>query len=70
MTQAANIKCAICRTAIELRPQNAYFPFCSARCKQVDLGRWLNEEYSFALTQTSTERSLPDRADSSDDGED
>jgi endogenous inhibitor of DNA gyrase (YacG/DUF329 family) len=20
-------------------------PFCSARCKQVDLGRWLNEEY-------------------------
>lgn len=20
-------------------------PFCSGRCKMVDLGRWLNEEY-------------------------
>ncbi len=20
-------------------------PFCSARCQQVDLGRWLNEDY-------------------------
>jgi endogenous inhibitor of DNA gyrase (YacG/DUF329 family) len=23
----------------------AYRPFCSARCKQVDLGRWLGERY-------------------------
>ncbi len=22
-----------------------YRPFCSARCKLVDLGKWLNEEY-------------------------
>jgi endogenous inhibitor of DNA gyrase (YacG/DUF329 family) len=20
-------------------------PFCSARCRQIDLGKWLNEEY-------------------------
>ncbi|EHL99157.1 hypothetical protein HMPREF9946_03314 [Acetobacteraceae bacterium AT-5844] len=23
----------------------AYRPFCSARCKQVDLGRWLSGDY-------------------------
>ena len=23
------------------------FPFCSARCKAVDLQKWLNEEYKF-----------------------
>jgi hypothetical protein len=23
----------------------ADMPFCSARCAQVDLGRWLNEDY-------------------------
>ncbi len=23
-------------------------PFCSVRCKMVDLGRWLNEEYRVA----------------------
>jgi endogenous inhibitor of DNA gyrase (YacG/DUF329 family) len=22
-----------------------HFPFCSARCKLIDLGRWLGEEY-------------------------
>ena len=23
-------------------------PFCSERCQQLDLGRWLNEEYSIS----------------------
>jgi hypothetical protein len=27
------------------RPDNAYRPFCSERCKQIDLGAWANEEY-------------------------
>ena len=34
-------KCAQCG-----KPQNEkYKPFCSARCAQVDLGKWLNESY-------------------------
>jgi len=34
-------KCAICG-----KPVVAEFrPFCSARCKQVDLNRWLSETY-------------------------
>jgi hypothetical protein len=24
---------------------NRAFPFCSERCKNIDLARWLNEEY-------------------------
>ena len=28
------------------KPAVAQFrPFCSARCKQIDLGKWLNESY-------------------------
>jgi endogenous inhibitor of DNA gyrase (YacG/DUF329 family) len=27
------------------RPQNRAFPFCSPRCKLVDLGKWLDEKY-------------------------
>jgi endogenous inhibitor of DNA gyrase (YacG/DUF329 family) len=27
------------------REKNPEFPFCSARCKAVDLGKWLGEEY-------------------------
>ncbi len=25
---------------------NEYYPFCSLKCKQIDLYKWLNEEYS------------------------
>jgi endogenous inhibitor of DNA gyrase (YacG/DUF329 family) len=28
-----------------LRPSNPYRPFCSARCKGIDLGAWANEEF-------------------------
>ena len=53
-------KCVICRTEIDLRPQNPSFPFCSPRCRQIDLGKWLNEEYSLPIEgEDATERSLP-----------
>jgi uncharacterized protein len=33
--------CPVCR-----KPSDAkYRPFCSRRCADVDLGRWLNESY-------------------------
>ncbi|MBO1074887.1 DNA gyrase inhibitor YacG [Roseomonas marmotae] len=34
-------RCPICGKPSD--PQQR--PFCSARCRQVDLGRWLNEAY-------------------------
>lgn len=39
--------CPICET--EFDPQEApptALPFCSARCKQIDLGRWLGGRYT------------------------
>jgi len=40
---AATSPCPTCRAAV---PADApAFPFCSERCKQVDLGRWFNESY-------------------------
>jgi endogenous inhibitor of DNA gyrase (YacG/DUF329 family) len=38
--------CPICKKDVAPRAQNSAFPFCSVRCKQVDLGKWLNEEYT------------------------
>ena len=52
-------KCPVCRQEVDLRPQNPSFPFCSSRCRMVDLGRWLNEEYRMPISQAGTERSLP-----------
>jgi endogenous inhibitor of DNA gyrase (YacG/DUF329 family) len=39
-------RCIACRKPLPAgEPQR---PFCSVRCKMVDLGRWLNEEYKVA----------------------
>jgi len=44
-------------------------PFCSARCKQIDLGKWLSEDYrvSAPLDPDSYDESLltPSREDNS-----
>ncbi|HWL85533.1 MAG TPA: DNA gyrase inhibitor YacG [Polyangiaceae bacterium] len=38
-------------------------PFCSARCRAIDLGRWLNGEYRIASTDTDGEVPLPKKDD-------
>lgn len=37
--------CPTCRTNFE-PPENQSSPFCSTRCQQIDLGRWLDERNS------------------------
>jgi endogenous inhibitor of DNA gyrase (YacG/DUF329 family) len=39
------VPCPICHGATLPRAQNKAAPFCSPRCKLVDLGRWLDERY-------------------------
>ena len=42
MVSATAKKCPICGKP----PVAAMQPFCSKRCAQVDLGRWLTESYA------------------------
>jgi uncharacterized protein len=37
------LKCPICKK--EVAPGDPDFPFCSERCRLIDLGRWASEEY-------------------------
>jgi uncharacterized protein len=39
------VACPRCEIAVEWKPENKYRPFCSERCKLMDLGAWANEEY-------------------------
>jgi hypothetical protein len=40
-------RCAICQRQVEYcGPLPSLYPFCSPRCRMVDLGRWLREQYS------------------------
>lgn len=36
--------CPICKKEIP-RKDNSFRPFCSERCKLIDLGRWAAEDY-------------------------
>lgn len=45
MSAAKTRKCAQCGASMKGRGDNAAFPFCSPRCKQIDLGRWLGGDY-------------------------
>ncbi len=38
------ISCPICKKNTTLK-ENPWRPFCSQRCKLIDLGKWAGEEY-------------------------
>jgi endogenous inhibitor of DNA gyrase (YacG/DUF329 family) len=37
--------CSHCGKPVAPRAANPAFPFCSDRCRLLDLGKWLDEEY-------------------------
>ena len=39
------VACPTCGQLVEWRPENTYRPFCSERCKLIDLGEWATESY-------------------------
>lgn len=39
------VSCPHCGKAAPWSTANAYRPFCSERCKMIDLGAWANESY-------------------------
>lgn len=42
----AALKCPICKEAAKKRGENVFFPFCSDRCKTLDLANWLGGNYA------------------------
>lgn len=44
------VKCPTCGKPVEWRAENRYRPFCSERCKKIDLGAWASEAYRVPST--------------------
>lgn len=40
------VNCPTCTTKVTWTEGNEHRPFCSERCKLIDLGAWANEEYA------------------------
>ena len=50
-----NMTCPSCKEdfVCEDSKEKKTFPFCSKRCKMIDLGRWLENGYTIECTENS-----------------
>jgi uncharacterized protein len=53
------MKCPSCGKEVKWQ-DNTYRPFCSERCKLVDLGKWVSEEYRVPGKPLPPEPAEPD----------
>ena len=42
------VNCPTCQHLVEFTPNSRYRPFCSQRCREIDLGAWASERYAIA----------------------
>jgi hypothetical protein len=50
-------RCPICRKPVD-SDKNPDFPFCSERCRLLDLGNWASEKYK--ISEPVIDESTPD----------
>lgn len=48
MSSTTRVPCPTCKKAVVYSTQNAFRPFCSERCKLIDLGEWASEGHRIA----------------------
>jgi uncharacterized protein len=51
------LNCPTCQKPVEWSPAAPWRPFCSERCRLIDLGAWMSEQ-----------RSIPDEGESAEGG--
>ena len=49
------VRCPQCGGDSLWSPSNPWRPFCSERCKQIDLGAWASESYRIPVQEESAE---------------
>lgn len=50
--KARTVACPQCGKNAVWDDANPYRPFCSERCKMIDLGAWANEAYRIPVVET------------------
>lgn len=48
------VLCPRCRKISEFSSENKFRPFCSERCKMIDLGAWANDAYKIESKEPAT----------------
>jgi uncharacterized protein len=52
------LKCPICKKPV--KSSGADFPFCSERCRTIDLGKWASDGYVVSSPVKDAEEDLPE----------
>ncbi len=52
-----SIRCPTCKKIIKYSKNNPFRPFCSERCRTLDLGAWAEESYKIPENQEKIEDS-------------
>ncbi|MGL9769665.1 MAG: DNA gyrase inhibitor YacG [Sodalis sp. (in: enterobacteria)] len=47
-----NLACPTCSKVIEWSPTEPFRPFCTRRCKLIDLGEWAEEKKRIPITDS------------------
>jgi uncharacterized protein len=59
------MRCPICRKVVS--PDSEFIPFCSDRCRIIDLGNWASEKY--VISTPADPQVLEDVPEQEDDSE-
>lgn len=54
------VACPQCGKSVPWDPSNRFRPFCSERCKLIDLGHWAAEDYRVASDERPDEGKPPE----------
>jgi endogenous inhibitor of DNA gyrase (YacG/DUF329 family) len=66
--RALKLRCPICKK--EVKAGGAEFPFCSDRCRTIDLGKWASGAYVIPSPVSDAEEEIPDAVPPGDQEED
>jgi uncharacterized protein len=58
---AATVRCPICKKEVSFDDPN--LPFCSDRCRLIDLGNWASDKYVISTPTRQNESEEPDIPD-------
>lgn len=59
------VPCPRCQKIV-LWENNPFRPFCSERCRLIDLGKWASDEYAIPGEAVSDTSETPEKSDESD----
>jgi len=60
VAESRTVVCPACGKGVEWTPASAWRPFCSERCKLIDLGAWATERYRVPVVE---EKDQPEAED-------